>query len=71
MEVEGNLKDLFQASLHTGRRRSWTRLGMINQGSVIYARNSLQFISNSFQRSLTGSMIHKTFISTFSNRIIF
>ena len=58
---------------------------MINQGSVIYARNSLQFISNvfdrcvnfsragahSFQRSLTGSMIHKTFINTFSNRIIF
>lgn len=36
----GNPEGLFQASLLTGKRRSWTRL--LNQGSVIYASNSLQ-----------------------------
>lgn len=46
MEVEGNAEGLIQASLLIRKRRSWTRLEMINHGSVIYARNSLQFISN-------------------------
>ena len=39
-QVGGNPEGLFQASLLTGKRRSWTRL--LNQGSVIYASNSLQ-----------------------------
>lgn len=39
-QVGGNPEGLFQASLLTGKRTSWTRL--LNQGSVIYASNSLQ-----------------------------
>ena len=39
-ELGENPEGLFQASLLTGKRRSWTSL--LNQGSVIYATNSLQ-----------------------------